>query len=646
MAIINGKANPPYVHGIKNPSFVNGKPLYLLQDEFTTAQDNPLTSPRNCEPGPGTTAFRDTEGKFVIALGWLEWAAQASAVYAEQDVVSPLSITRNPGRILVNKWRCATDNPQYPLALVSSTTPAWNHTNVQHAFWRSAALTLSIISNATLGPAVCAFVADGTIYNLAIIQRSTGAFYYIKGGSFTYWTLLYIGNSSNTTPLYAASAGYTAVFSTSRYHLPNFRWLPTPLLYLTGAMTWPTTDGYVGDGGYGAGGGGLTMLDGGTWSVTGGYVLNTPGLGAELWDAAAAIFTSGTYAWIPNGINTIANVDNTLKVTYVNNQNGAHCFFKDAADLSADLIVGRWYKIKADLATNAGYYYLGVYNGIYLSFGNGYTNTSPVTRQNTFLANSATGCYMLFYGLAAGNILTVDNLSLKPIPNSAIFTNMALATTDVWAEIVIHALEVSTQAGIVQSDRSFASKCAAIAEAGQAVIALKEVTGVGGVGITTNDTITVGGVTYAIASVTGGSNVAYDDVAKTQTVTLGSNLGAQVNVDDKVGLDWTAWNGVLVYFDGAGNIKLDEVVAGVYTNRASTVVPFVADKRLIYRKIGTEYRWFFNEVLVTTTTAGDAAARAGKYYGMFSTYNLNKINNMVVYPTGSDGNQHAVLDQF
>ena len=43
--------------------------LMLLYDEFTTADAAPITSPRTCEPGPGTITIVDTGSKFGIAGG-------------------------------------------------------------------------------------------------------------------------------------------------------------------------------------------------------------------------------------------------------------------------------------------------------------------------------------------------------------------------------------------------------------------------------------------------------------------------------------------------------------------------------------------------------------------------------------------------
>ena len=45
--------------------------VYLLHDEFTTAESAPLTSPRTCEPGPGLGAAVDTAPVLSIAGGAL-----------------------------------------------------------------------------------------------------------------------------------------------------------------------------------------------------------------------------------------------------------------------------------------------------------------------------------------------------------------------------------------------------------------------------------------------------------------------------------------------------------------------------------------------------------------------------------------------
>ena len=55
-----------------------GGVTYLLRDEFTTDAAAPLTSPRTCEPGPGTLTISDADGAMNIASAQLEIVAPLS----------------------------------------------------------------------------------------------------------------------------------------------------------------------------------------------------------------------------------------------------------------------------------------------------------------------------------------------------------------------------------------------------------------------------------------------------------------------------------------------------------------------------------------------------------------------------------------
>jgi len=414
-------------------------------------------------------------------------------------------------------------------------------------------------------------------------------------------------------------------------------------LYDTFSGTWPTPDRT----------GGL-WLGMGNASIAAGVLTLTPVAGVDLWDAAAAVFTAGgppggagTYGWTTSGTNTIENEANSLKVTYGDWSTGASVVLRDSIDLSADLVVNKYYRLSVDAKVNAGSAVgLACKDGVSVPVFVYVTDTNFTTYSYVFRALSATACEYRFSGMGAGEIVWTDNLSLKPLPISSLITNQQLITTDVLAEAVISAYPGTaaaqgTQVGMVlNADRSFAAKCAATAAAGQAVISLKEVTGVAGAGLAVTDGITIkhagGDVVYTIASVAGGANVAYDDTTKTQTITLGTNLAEEVAVDSKVGLDWAAWNGCLFYFDGAGKFQADEVKAGVYTNRngGGVTQAFAADKITSVSKVGSAYNIKFDGAAVgTEITTFDAAAMAGKYVGLFSTSALNTITSFKVTKT-------------
>ena len=153
-----------------------------------------------------------------------------------------------------------------------------------------------------------------------------------------------------------------------------------------------------------------------------------PTLGSELWDAAASVFTSGTYAWGPYDSNTIENDANTLKITYVDGAAGAAVAFLDDNDLSADPTIGKMYQFQCDVKVNSGSVnlFLGIRGGG--SITKTITNTSFQTHKIYFIAGSGTGpAYDLIKlsSFGSGQIFWFDNLSLKEVQgNPGLMTNM------------------------------------------------------------------------------------------------------------------------------------------------------------------------------------------------------------------------------
>ena len=178
----------------------------------------------------------------------------------------------------------------------------------------------------------------------------TGYYLFIKGGIYTNWTLLY-QTALGSTAVYPVISSYNSISTADNIRIPTSTWLPTPLAY----DTFTRADGAIGSSE-------TTGPDSQTTpslAWTGGAISSnknviTPSLGSEMWDAPASRFDSGTYAWTPFGTNTVANVDNTLQMTYVDNNVGAIEIFKDADDLNSNLTVGTWYQFSVDASVNIG----------------------------------------------------------------------------------------------------------------------------------------------------------------------------------------------------------------------------------------------------------------------------------------------------
>jgi len=122
---------------------------------------------------------------------------------------------------------------------------------------------------------------SATKYYACIVRRVFGHYYFIKGGAFTNWTLLYIGSSGGGVYPAVVANGTADVFTSSFIRIPVETFLPTPLAYDTftrdnGAIG--STEHYGPDS--------QRCLDrvwtGATWTIATNKAVNTPTLGDEL----------------------------------------------------------------------------------------------------------------------------------------------------------------------------------------------------------------------------------------------------------------------------------------------------------------------------------------------------------------------------
>ena len=153
--------------------------------------------------------------------------------------------------------------------------------------------------------------------------------------------------------------------------------------------------------------------------------VNEPVLGAELFDADAQTFDSGTHSWVKYGNNTITNDNGALKITYVNNALGAYLWLKDASDLSTDLTIGKTYKFTFDAKVSSGAS-VDVTISTLAGSPQVITETSFTTKSIYFTAENTNSTYVDTRNMGSGEIIYLDNLSLKEIQgNPGTMTNQA-----------------------------------------------------------------------------------------------------------------------------------------------------------------------------------------------------------------------------
>ena len=141
--------------------------------------------------------------------------------------------------------------------------------------------------------------------------------------------------------------------------------------------------------------------------------------GDDLFDAGVGDYGDSTGAWAAEGSNTIANDTSALKITFVNNDDGAKLFLKDAADLTSDLTVGRNYRLTFTYKINQ---VSGANVSLQVNQGNNTFKTTGTLNQTSFTtitkdftAMHATNANVRFNNLSEGDILHVKDFILKEI---------------------------------------------------------------------------------------------------------------------------------------------------------------------------------------------------------------------------------------
>ncbi len=238
---------------------------YLVRDEFSTNRAAGAINSTAAEPGPGTRAVTDGNSKLTISNGILDFATGGVGGGNPGLWYAQLS-GREKGQLLVARQTFNTSG-------VSIGFDSGQSGSLVDAF-RMNSTSLGIVinsANLTVGT-----VATDTAYQVALVRRAIGCMYFIKGGTFTEWTLVYVSAAGNGAPFPGISAiGATTVATVDYYRIPSLLWMPSPLVSDGFGSTFGTTDGlgHAETTGLGSGGGGKTWTQAtGTWATSSGTV--------------------------------------------------------------------------------------------------------------------------------------------------------------------------------------------------------------------------------------------------------------------------------------------------------------------------------------------------------------------------------------
>ena len=183
--------------------------LYVLFDEFVTVEAAPAASPRTCEPGPGTLTLVQTGTKLFSVVAdtsnYLNVSAGTPAGWSNAVANTPAQ-TRAYGLCLMLDMR--RSNVALDAILSWGLSPAAIDSNSVYGIHVASATGWFPYSSDGLFAEAPDPMLANTWYKWAIVLRSTGAFFYLKGGVYAEWQQVWVNPNNATATLYGVFASY------------------------------------------------------------------------------------------------------------------------------------------------------------------------------------------------------------------------------------------------------------------------------------------------------------------------------------------------------------------------------------------------------------------------------------------------------
>jgi hypothetical protein len=367
-------------------------------------------APRPSQLG-GVRTVTDTENKLSISSSQLSFAGgKTSPAWGDPGIWYP-STARTAGKILLNQFTPIDDN-----------TTRFGFYSTQSSFGENTMGSASnqvgkfyVSANANHGDGTR---TNGTAYQTAVVLRNSGAYYFVKGGTQTNWTLLLSSSQGNTNMLFPGISNYSATFTADNIRIPTALWLPTPLAY----DTFTRADGAIGSSE--TSGPDAQSTPSLAWTggaVSGNKAVVVPTLGSEL--VTNGDFSSDTW-WSKNTGTTISG-----GTANFSGQNSTDLYRYSIGEDNT------WYHNKFDITSITS-------GGVRV----GYLNYLFRTSLGTFISTGRRISSTFHY--TSSGVSSIDNISLKPLTLSSLFSTVSTADSDVIADAGVTVV-TGTQAGLV-----------------------------------------------------------------------------------------------------------------------------------------------------------------------------------------------------
>lgn len=408
------------------------KLVFLIRDEFTI--------PRAAGAVDGTPASHkgerlvtDTGDHAIISAGRFSWDGVVGA--GDPGLWYVGALTRTVGLAFIAQLT-STSGPE-------RVHVGFDNDQAGHADRQSLAHRVGIIRAVVTGTEIIVGAHDTSAYTYAIPLRASGAFYCVKGGAFTDWTLLWVDASEATATLYPA---ITAAASTASSDFLRVAQL---------AALWSNADDYgpatnaaafLAANGTALSAlvnarGGAFVHDPGIWDVQGNAARGSPAAGVD-------VIVNGTFTtdsdWTKGANITIAG--GLLVFTNVTQYIAAYTTV-------APLTKGDWYQWSIDIAGLSSEQAI-LQEGANVSIE---TFSSDGTYTGTYRSTQVTP-YVKIKNATVNASFTADNVSFRPLTLSELFSSVAdSGLSDCHVIATIETLLAGTQAGVVMCLDSAAS---------------------------------------------------------------------------------------------------------------------------------------------------------------------------------------------
>jgi len=354
--------------------------LFLLEDDFLDNKPAGSVNGTAANPGPGTRTVSDTGSNISLSGGKLVFA-NGTGTWGQTYLAESALVGRTPGTVglfdltptAANKFFCIG------FGVLAQGYPSYG------AIQFNSSGVLAIYANNVLLVSNVSSYVGATDYRIAIAQRSLGNYYFIKGGIYTNWTLLYAGTDLGGNNLVPYISSYNAAGNSNFIRIPTTLWLPTPLASDGFGSAFGTTDG-LGHaegvaGGIGSGGGSVSWTQQlGTWADASGAAHATA-LDGTLNVAVATVAAGTTDAYVQAALTRSAG---TLGV--VCNYVDANNYIRAIHDGTNCKLIKRVAGVETTVVTAAATYSAGativvrsIGTSYYLFYNNAYVGSGTIS---------------------------------------------------------------------------------------------------------------------------------------------------------------------------------------------------------------------------------------------------------------------------